>query len=327
MGSDYFSSFLPVVCAGLGLLIVGSLNLLLLRRGFVVRATATAFAFGVAVLGAFALEQPGVTVKTAEIMAIGLLPCLLLSSRRLVTGLAGFVSSLQKPPVRFGLLTIAGVGVIVGSIVVFDKQDEKAASETLNDLESFSKRTTTIDIEQQKAWTDHGTQIVLKEPSLVRDGPDLSSSEQKLLQSVNSNDQLIRRGPASDRTNCHGWVFTGGRFILSPDDVELILKENGYEEIQEPHPGDVIIYRRAGVIAHSGVIRYVTEGQPVLIESKWGALGLFLHPADKAIYGSEYTFHRSHRSGHLLAGVGGPTPVPGTGTGTGTANRPATATE
>jgi hypothetical protein len=323
MGLDLLTNFLPVVCAGFGLLLVGGLNLLLLRRGFVVRAAATLLALGAAVGGAFALDQPGVTLRTAEILAIGLLPCLLLSSRRLGTGLTGCVSALQKPSVRFGLLTFAGVGVMVGSIVFVDSQDEQLSREALTDLESFTKRTPTVDVEHQKAWTDHGTPIVLKEPSLVRDGPDLSSTEQKLLQGVHENDQLIRRGPASDRTNCHGWVFTGGRFILSPDDVELILKENGYEEVQEPHTGDLVIYRRAGVVAHSGLIRYITEGQPVLIESKWGALGTFLHPANKSIYGNEFTFYRSHRNGHLLAGVGGPTPA----TETATPNRPTTATE
>jgi hypothetical protein len=320
MDLDHFGNFLPVVCAGFGLLLVGGLNLLLIRRRFVVRAAATLLAIGVAVGGAFALDQPGVTAKTTMFLALGLLPCLLLSSRSLATGLAGVVSSLQKPALRFGILTFAGVGVVVGSIVVFDIQDE-AEHDALTDLEALAKRTPSVDVQHQKAWTDHGTLIVLKEPAGVREGVDLSSAERKFLQSIQTNDQLIRLGPATDRTNCHGWVFTGGRFILSPDDVELILKENGYEEVQEPHPGDVIIYRRAGVITHSGVIRYVTEGQPVLVESKWGTLGTFLHPANKSIYGDDFTFYRSHRSGHPLAGVGGPTPA------TGTANRPTPATE
>jgi len=38
-------------------------------------------------------------------------------------------------------------------------------------------------------------------------------------------DQLIRRsGPVRQTRNCHGWVFTGGKFYLSPDDVEAVLK-------------------------------------------------------------------------------------------------------
>ena len=34
-------------------------------------------------------------------------------------------------------------------------------------------------------------------------------------------------------------------------------------------------------------------------------LGVYLHPVDKSFYGTEYTFHRSGRSGHLLVGMGG----------------------
>ena len=49
-----------------------------------------------------------------------------------------------------------------------------------------------------------------------------------------------------------------------------------------------------------------SDHQPVMVEGKWGAMGTFLHPADKSIYGAEYAFYRSARGGHLLAGIGGP---------------------
>jgi hypothetical protein len=60
-------------------------------------------------------------------------------------------------------------------------------------------------------------------------------------------------------------------------------------------------------------VRYVTEGQPILVEGKWGALGVLLHPVEKSMYGSEYTFYRSGRAGHLLVGVGGRAPTSETG--------------
>lgn len=122
---------------------------------------------------------------------------------------------------------------------------------------------------------------------------------------------VIRLGPPDERANCHGWVFTGGRYLLGPDDVELILKENGYAEVSEPQPGDLVVYRQGGTVAHTAVVRYVTEGQPVLVAGKWGALGVFLHAADKSCYGTEYTFHRSTRRGHLLVGLGGEPGSPG----------------
>jgi len=43
-------------------------------------------------------------------------------------------------------------------------------------------------------------------------------------------------------------------------------------------------------------------------------MGVFLHPADKCFYGTDYTFYRSVRTGHLLVGVGGsPAPNPNAG--------------
>ena len=69
--------------------------------------------------------------------------------------------------------------------------------------------------------------------------------------------------------------------------------------------GDLVVYRQGSTISHTAVVRYVTEGQPVLVEGKWGTLGVYLHPADKSFYGTEFTFHRSGRSGHLLVGMGG----------------------
>ncbi len=147
----------------------------------------------------------------------------------------------------------------------------------------------------------------MKEPISNREETELSTAELRVLQVTHLNDHVIRRSSADDRSNCHGWVFAGGRFLLGGDSVEIILKENGYQEHPDPHPGDLVIYRNNGVISHTGIVRYVSEGQPVLVESKWGELGVFLHEPDKSPYGTAYTFHRSLRRGHLLTGIGGPT--------------------
>ncbi len=317
VGSADVSNFLPTVCAGFGLLLVGGANLLLLRRGIVVRMLATLLGCGIGVGAAAALDQPGVVATTSLILATALVPCLLLSSGRLVTCLANIINSLQRPALRFGFLALAGIGTIIGGIVAFNYADEKALDESMAELDLMHGRMPTMPSEHDKATTDHGTPIILKEPPTLRDGNDLTAAEERVLHDIQHN--LIRRGPASDQTNCHGWVFAGGRFILSPDDVALIIKENGYEETHEPHVGDIVIYRQNGTISHTALVRYVTEGRPAMVEGKWGTLGIFLHEADQAIYGKDYTFYHSHRNGHLLAGIGGP-PVSGE-------THPTTATE
>ena len=67
----------------------------------------------------------------------------------------------------------------------------------------------------------------------------------------------------------------------------------------------VAIYRdAAGTISHSGLVRSAPRGGPVLIESKWGRLGRYVHqPADIPLLYSEYTYYRSKRVGHVLRGL------------------------
>ena len=40
--------------------------------------------------------------------------------------------------------------------------------------------------------------------------------------------------------------------MLSPDDVELIVKENGYQETHEPQPGDLVVTGRGDPSAPAG---------------------------------------------------------------------------
>src|SRR5262249_10677123 len=82
--------------------------------------------------------------------------------------------------------------------------------------------------------------------------------------------------------------------------VDKILEDNGYSTAAKPQAGDAIVYRNEfGIIVHTGVVR-LANGDSVLIESKWGPLGRFLHaPADQA-YSTRWIFYRSPRNGHVL---------------------------
>ena len=308
MSEDYFQRLFPAVCAGLGLFLAGAANLLLMRRGFWVRVVATLVAAGVGLGAAAALEQPGATAGAARLMAFGLVLCVVLASRRVIGGLAAVVTAMNRPAVRYGLLTVAGVGTAIGAIFVCERADNAAIDAVMADIELLEGRNPAVTTERVKATTDRGTRINVQEPIASREPDELNRAEEKSLRNAHLDEQVIRRGPADDHSNCHGWVFTGGRFLLGGDFVNLILKENGYQEVYESHPGDLVVYRHEAQVLHTAVVRYVAEGQPVLVESKWGNLGVFLHPADKCPYGTEYTFYRSPRPGHLLAGIGGPAP-------------------
>lgn len=87
-----------------------------------------------------------------------------------------------------------------------------------------------------------------------------------------------------------------------------ILRENGYKPVKEPAVGDLVAYRSGEAIVHLGVVRYVSPQRPAIVEGKWGASGVFLHPVDRSIYGGDYVFLRSPRPGHLLEGLPPETP-------------------
>ena len=305
MTSELFDRYVPPICAGVGLVLVGSANLLLPRRALLVRCAAT-----VAVLGAVAgivaaLGQPGLFASTARLLALALVPCLLFALRPVPDQLAASVAALHQPGARFGLLTIVGAVVAISAFVLFERADRAAADADTAELELMHGRAPCFPSRTFRAATDLGTQIVLHEAFIANEPLDQRPLEDRILRAARLEDQVIRRAAADDVSNCHGWVFSGAKFQITAADVELILSENGYQETRDPHPSDLVLYRNNGSITHSAVVRYVTEGQPVLVEGKWGQFGVFLHPADKCTYGSDYTFYRSARRGHLLAGLQG----------------------
>jgi len=312
MDTTHFDWFFVTAAAGLGLLLAAGANFVFGRKGQWVwlRGLATVAVCG----GIFAVLTLAVPTKLAAcavgVLALVLVAGFLAGSDWFARQLASLATFLRKPGVRWGVVALAGIAVILGSGVAFDLADQAVVDQTMRNLNYDMGRAKSRPADGTHAATDRGSQVVVKEPVEARDAGVLKASEEKALRDSQKSDQVIRRSAATDLSNCHGWVFTGGKYILSGDDVELILKDNGYHEIHDPHPGDLVVYRQGGSISHTAVVRYVTEGQPVLVEGKWGTMGVFLHQADKSSYGTDYAFYRSARQGHLLVGLGGsPGPV------------------
>lgn len=112
---------------------------------------------------------------------------------------------------------------------------------------------------------------------------------------------LTRTSPPTSESNCHGWVFLRGKFLIFAEQVERILRENGYRQVAEPNVGDVIIYRDAnGEILHSGLVWSVgAEGQ-ALIHSKFGISGRYLHAPLDQPYGARFCYYRADRRRHAV---------------------------
>jgi hypothetical protein len=111
----------------------------------------------------------------------------------------------------------------------------------------------------------------------------------------------IPRAEADRRANCHGWVFTGGRFLLNGPQVERILKENGYTVTDMPQPEDLVVYRNnQGQIVHTGVVRGVLDDGTVMVESKFGLDGRYLHQPQDQPFSQKWAYYRSTRAGHYV---------------------------
>jgi hypothetical protein len=152
------------------------------------------------------------------------------------------------------------------------------------------------------AVTDLGRPIPL---FAYDDDGSLPEAEQGFLGVEQYKHQIIRLGDPSAESNCHGWVYTGGRYAIQGRHVEALLQDNGYIEVGEPVADDIVVYRlENGEVAHTGRVRLQDGEGLILIESKWGPLGVYLHPLMSQPYGARYTFYHSPRAGHGISVVG-----------------------
>ena len=94
--------------------------------------------------------------------------------------------------------------------------------------------------------------------------------------------------------NCHGLTFASRRTqIPDPDEVELILKEDGYRLLawnEEIIGGDIAIWRQAQEIVHSGIVAYVTGDTPWIL-SKWSRYHEAIHKPFDCPYTKNTTVH------------------------------------
>ncbi|MFO0929396.1 MAG: hypothetical protein U0736_20605 [Gemmataceae bacterium] len=153
------------------------------------------------------------------------------------------------------------------------------------------------------AFTDAGHPVPLWEPARASGNADFQQAEQAFLHQA-YNLHLLQTMPPKSDCNCHGWVFTGGRCWVRGTAVETILHDNRYQVVSQPVPGDLAVFRdEQGQVMHTALVRLVRDDGVVLLESKWGILGCYLHTASMHAYGQfACTYHRTRRGGHLLRG-------------------------
>jgi hypothetical protein len=75
------------------------------------------------------------------------------------------------------------------------------------------------------------------------------------------------------KTNCHGLTFLAGEYWMMDDQIEKVLRDDGWSkiDISEVKPGDVAIYRELqGKIVHSAKVVGQDARGRVLVNSKNG---------------------------------------------------------
>src|SRR5262249_9036483 len=90
------------------------------------------------------------------------------------------------------------------------------------------------------------------------------------------------------------------------------LQDNRYSAVSSPRAGDLAVYHNpSGEVTHTGIVRLAADGL-ILIESKWGQLGRFVHtPTEHCYTDSTCTSYRSPRTSHLLRGLEAGAPAEG----------------
>jgi hypothetical protein len=155
-----------------------------------------------------------------------------------------------------------------------------------------------VPVREVSAVTDSGRAIPLFHFEMFTPAKD---AEQLILAAEKFQHQVIRVEQPSAECNCHGWIFTGGQFGIRNPDVRAILADNGYVAVKDVREADLAIYTNGDDYTHSGVVRLTDPSGLILVESKWGPFGVFLHAPDMQPFSGVCTFYRSARHGHQLA--------------------------
>ena len=289
--------------AALGLIVAGTGNALFGPRAWWARTALAATGLAASLASVSALIP-----AYAGPLALGGGATLLLAAlarttqaRRIAAGVWG---QLRKPRVAWGLVALAGFGLLVGELGRFEALQRAALDEQDASLKRQVEASPYVPDESRLAKTDRGSAIHLLTAGETRNAEFQLSTEQQALQAAHLDDYVIRRGSGEENSNCHGWVFAGGRFAILGPEVETILEENDYESTTAPNPGDICVYRNdANAVAHTALVRSVFDDGTVLVEGKWGRLGVFLHPVERSVYGPHFSYYHSSRDTHLLDSV------------------------
>ena len=205
---------------------------------------------------------------------------------------------------RWSCVAVGGLGLLAVSCWQYDAQSNANNNEAYREFQRQFSQPPSVEDSTVQATTDIGTPLHLKKAIEERTLTENVQAEQHYLSTMPQKEYVIRRQPATDASNCHGWVFTGGRNSLGKEDVERILSENLYAVTTTAQVHDLVIYRNAEQhISHTAIICAVLDEGVVLVEGKWGRLGVYIHDVHGSCYGDNFHYYHSPRAGHIVHGL------------------------
>jgi hypothetical protein len=296
--------FLGVMGAALAVTALLAYGLRPMQRWLVVGIVTAAAGFGVI----WAADLHTDPLPPVLLLAAGTVGVALYRSYRLTSAGRACAAFFRLPQARWGVALAVALLLTIRSATMLG---EGADASPFNPpgSPSFAVREQLRKADRAPALTDLGQDVALWELPTV-EVPQLAEADLVFLRNYATEARAIRTAEADGHSNCHGWVFAGGRYWVRSEVVEEILHDNGYREAASPRAGDVVVYRDAdGKVLHSGVVRGTSDDGHILVESKWGPLGRFIHLADAQPYPGSPTFYHSRRQGNLIRGLD-PSPSP-----------------
>jgi hypothetical protein len=246
----------------------------------------------------------GVTTAVAGLPTFVSVPATILGMVWLLLALCPTVlisKAVRSTRLHGALLLIAGFTLLGWQAHAIDRSLNADLEESDKHLAALGAVPPLEELTDRKAWTDVGTFIPLL--SVVPGTPEESPAvETGFLSRHGYEMKLIQTSKIDPTYNCHGWVFTGGKAWIRGAFVEQILRENRYTAVSKPTGNDIAVYRDSrGEVMHTALVQGVAEDGTILMESKWGKLGRYVHTSTIHVYaGHSCTFYRSPRAGHLL---------------------------
>ena len=186
--------------------------------------------------------------------------------------------------------------VVAGSVVAA----RWLSSEVLSSRRQTNKATFYVEdviVTDMEAVTDAGTKIPLYHSRFYGAAVEVS---RYIVDMEAEQGQVIELYAENPACNCHGWVFTGGQFALRNFDVSSILRDHAYFEVLQVEANDLAAYFDGDRVTHTGVVRMVDPSGLILLESKWGPYGVYLHPPDRQPFAGKCRYFRTNRASHQL---------------------------